>query len=450
MSSINLPVVKELNCDVLVTGGGCAGLASAVCSARNGADTILVDKNGYLGGTATAGMVGPFMTSYDSEGKKQLIVGFFDEFVRRMEAEGGAVHPSKGTICTAYSSYRTTGHKNLSQFDIECYKSVAEKMCKESGVNVIYHMLFVGCDTENGKVTAAYYATQAGIYKINAKVFVDCSGDAVVAKASGVEMQYGNADGHKQSATLFFTVTGVDKAEMDAYMIPAETMEKRFYMDVIIEARKRGEFPSNRAKIQLFEAINGEWLVNMTQIDDVDAYSSEEVTAAEMEGREQAVGIIEFLKKYVAGCKNIKLSKTADQLGIRESGHIIGEYVMTVDDAVNSVRYEDAVFCCSNSIDIHTPNGVTYVARNTNEPYYFPYRSLIAKEFENLLVAGRCASTESEIMAAIRVMPPCFAMGQAAGTAAAIAAVDNVKTKEVNVSKLIDTLKNDGVYLPEA
>lgn len=448
MNSITLPVVKELNCDVLVTGGGCAGLAAAVCSAKNGADTILVDKNGYLGGTATAGMVGPFMTSYDTEGTKQLIVGFFDEFVRRMEMEGGAVHPSKGTICTAYSSYRTTGHKNLSQFDIECYKSVSEKMCKENGVRIIYHMLFVGCDTENGKVTAAYYATQEGIVKICAKVFVDCSGDGIVAKKSGAEMQYGDKEGHTQSATLFFTVKGVDKAEMDAYMIPAETMEKRFYMDVIVEARKKGEYPSNRNKIQLFEAINKEWLVNMTQIDGVDAYSAESVTNAEMEGRDQVYAIIEFLKKYVAGCKNIVLSKTADQLGVRESGHLVGEYVMTVEDAVNSVRYEDAVFCCSNSIDIHTPNGTKYIARNTNEPYYFPYRSLIAKEFDNLLVAGRCASTESEIMAAIRVMPPCFAMGQAAGTAASIAAVDGVATQKVNVSKLVDTLKKDGVYLP--
>ena len=449
MNTISLPVAKELSCDVLVVGGGCAGLAAAVCSARTGAKTMLVDKNGYLGGTATAGMVGPFMTSYDTAGKTQLIVGFFDEFVRRMEAEGGAVHPSKGTICSAYSSYRTAGHKNLSHFDIECYKSVSEKMCKENGVQIMYHMMFLASDTEDGKVTAAYFATQGGIYKVSAKVFVDCSGDAVLAKASGVTMQYGNEHGQQQAATLFFTVKGVDKEKMDAYMIPAETMEKRFYMDTIIEARKRGEYPSNRNKIQLFEAINGEWLVNMTQVDDVDVYSAEAATEAIMEGREQVSAIIAFLKKYVAGCENITLMKTADQLGIRESGHIIGEYVMTVEDAVNSVRFDDAVFCCSNSIDIHTPNGVTYVERKSDDPYYFPLRSLIAKDVENLLVAGRCASTESEIMAAVRVMPPCFAMGQAAGTAAGIIANDNVKAKDVSVPKVIDTLKKDGVYLPE-
>jgi len=447
MEHIQLEVAKKLNCDVLVVGGGCAGVAAAVCAARNNASTILVERNAYLGGTATSGMVGPFMTSYDVAGKTQLIRGFFDEFVRRMEEKGGAVHPSKGTVNSAYSSYRVKGHQNLTQFDIESYKSIAEQMCLESGVTLMYHTIFATSKVTDGKITAAYFLTQEGIYEICAKIFIDCSGDAVLAKNSGVAMHYGNKDGCMQSATLFFTVKGVDKAKMDARMIPIDDTRDKFYMDVIIEARKNGEFPSGRAKIQLFEAINGEWLVNMTQIDGVDAYNPESVTKATIEGRKQAPAIIEFLRKYVAGCENIILSKTADSLGIRESGHIEGEYTMTVDDAVNSVKYDDAVFCCSNSIDIHTPTGVTYVERKSNEPYYISYRSLIAKGVDNLLVAGRCISAESELLGAIRVMPPCFAMGHAAGTAAGLSIKENLIPKELDSKLLQKTLISENCYL---
>ena len=122
MSTVCLNIEKELFCDVLVVGGGCAGFSAAVCAARGDTKVILAERNGYLGGTATSGMVGPFMTSYDTDGEKQLICGFFDEFVTRMEQVGGAVHPSKGTVNSAYSSYRVKGHKNLSHFDIESYK----------------------------------------------------------------------------------------------------------------------------------------------------------------------------------------------------------------------------------------------------------------------------------------------------------------------------------------
>lgn len=447
MKTICLNVEKEYECDVLVVGGGCAGFSAAVCAARQGVKVILAERNGYLGGTATSGLVGPFMTSFDAYGEKQLIKGFFDEFVTRMEQMGGAVHPSKGTVNSAYSSYREKGHRKLSQFDAESYKYIAEKMCVESNAQLLYHTVFLSAEVLDGKITAAYFSTQGGIIKIKSKVFIDCSGEAVLAKASGVEIIYGNKDGYIQSASLFFTVKGVDKQKMDARMKSIDDIREKFYMDTIIEARKNGEFPSNRAKIQLFEAVNGEWLVNMTQIDNVDAYSSESVTSAEIEGREQTRGIVEFLKKYVAGCENITLSKTADSLGIRESGHILGEYILTVEDAVNSTKFEDSVFCCSNSIDIHTPNGVKYIERKTNEPYYFPYRSLVAKGVENLLVAGRCASAESEIMAAVRVMPPCFAMGQAAGLGAVLAVEDNIACAKIDIKKLKEKLDESNVVL---
>lgn len=440
-------IEKEISCDVLVVGGGCAGVAAGVCAARHGADTIIAEQNGYLGGTATAGMVGPFMTSYDAKGETQLIRGFFDEFVRRMEKISGAVHPSRAEYDSAYTAYRTAGHRNLTAFNGEAYKRIAEDMCAESGVRLMYHLFLIGADSDGGRVTTAYFATKSGIYKISAKMFIDCSGDADLAYYSGAQTIYGDGNGEVQAASLFFSVTGVDKEKMDKHMRSSSSMEEKFYMNEILEEREKGNFPPYRAKIMLFEGIGDEWLVNMTQLDDVNAVVPEEATAAEIEGRRQIDYVVSFLKKYAAGCENIRLARSAASLGVRESRRIEGEYTVTKEDAVESVKFEDSVFCCSNSMDIHKKGRVEYVVRKSDEPYFIPYRSLVAKGFENLLAAGRCISADREVMGAIRVMPPCFAMGQAAGTAAAMCAADGIGAGEIDTARLVDELKNDGVYL---
>ena len=440
-------IEKEISCDVLVVGGGCAGLAAGICAARHGADIIIAEQNGYLGGTATAGMVGPFMTSYDVKGETQLIRGFFDEFVRRMEKTGGAIHPSKAEYDSAYAAYRAAGHRNLATFDGEAYKRIAEDMCAESGVRLMYHLFLMEADSENGKVTSAYFATKSGIYKINAKVFIDCSGDADLAYYSGAQTVYGNCDGEVQAASMFFSVIGVDKEKMDKHMKNASSIEERFYMKEILKEREKGRFPLYRAKIALYEGLGDEWLVNMSQLDDVNAVIPEEVTAAEIEGRRQIEYIISFLRKYAAGCENIRLVRSAASLGVRESRRIKGEYTVTKEDVIESVKFRDSVFCCSNSMDIHKKGYVEYIVRKSDAPYYIPYRALVAKNFDNLLAAGRCISAEREVMGAIRVMPPCFAMGQAAGTAAALCAVQDISVQELNAEELAEALKTDGVYL---
>ena len=447
MTELKLPIAKEISCDVLVLGGGAAGIASAIAAARHGADTILADQNGHLGGTATAGLVAPFMTSYNVEGTIQLIRGFYDELITRMEKEGGAVHPSKGTINSAYTAYRTAGHQNLAAFEYETLKRVSEEICEESGVHLMYHMTFLTCDTENGKITAAYFATKAGIYKINAKMFIDCSGDADLADKAGAPTVYGNGEGDVQAVSLFFTVRGVDKEKMDAHMHSAPDVETKFYMKEIVEEREKGNYPLYRNKIMLFEGFGGEWVVNMAQVDGVNGLVPEEVTSAEITSRQQIGYILRFLRKYVAGCENVELAKSAASLGVRETRRIIGVYNTKKEDAQNSVRFDDAIFCCANSMDIHTKGYVNYVARKSTDPYYIPYRSLLPLKVDNLLVAGRCAAGDREVLAAIRVMPPCFAMGQAAGTAAALSLRDGVMPKELCVKTLVDTLLRDGVYI---
>ena len=448
---VKLPVTRTFECDVLVVGGGPAGIGAAVCAARHGANTILAERGGCLGGMATAGLVAPFMSSTTPDGQTMLIRGFYEELVNRMEAQGGAIHPLKAQI-GSFSAYRDKGHHGLTTFDYECLKRTTEEMCKEAGVELLYNALFVRCDKHRGRITAAYFATKAGIWKIVANTYIDCTGDGDVACSAGAPYVYGDGEGDIQATSLFFVVRNVDWKAMDAHDAAcrkAGDYEGQFYMREILAAREAGEFPMWRQKIALFQNLDGTATVNMAQSDGVDGLDPKQVSDALTEGREQAAIVVKFLRKYVKGCENCELASTAEQLGVRETRRIVGEYTVTTEDAKNSVRYEDPVFCCANHMDIHRKGYVEYVARNTNDPYWFPYRALLPKKVDNLLCAGRCAAAERPVMAAIRVIPPCFAMGQAAGTAAALALKAGVRPKDLNPTALVTTLREDGVYLPE-
>jgi hypothetical protein len=450
-NEVKFTVTRTFDCDVLVVGGGPAGIGSAVCAARHGAKTILAERGGYLGGMATAGLVAPFMSSTTPDGNTMLIRGFYEELVNRMEAQGGAIHPLNAQI-GSFSAYRDKGHHGLTTFDYECLKRTTEAFCTEAGVELLYHLLFVKADTKDGKITGAYFATKDGIWKITAKTYIDCTGDGDVAYSAGAPYVYGDGEGDIQASSLFFVVRGVDWKAMDAHneaCKKADDFEGQFYMREIIAARQAGEFPMWRQKIALFQNLDGTATVNMAQSDGVDGLDPKQITDAEVDGRIQADIIVKFLRKYVKGCENCELASTAEQLGIRETRRIVGEYTVTTEDAKNSVKYPDPVFCCANHMDIHRKGYVEYVARNTNDPYYFPYRALLPQKVDNLLCAGRCAAAERPVMAAIRVIPPCFAMGQAAGTAAALAVKEGVGIKQLDTDLLVKTLKADGVYLPE-
>lgn len=447
---ITLPIVEELQCAVLVVGGGVAGVACAVSAAREGADTLLVEQSYVLGGTASLGLVGPFMTSYSTDGKTQLIRGFFDEFVRRMEEIGGAIHPSKcEKTFTSYTAYRTHGHNNLTPYSAEAFRRIADDMCAENGVRVLFGATFLHTEQENNKIVSVLLATKAGIYRIRPKVVVDATGDADVVDRSGLATIYGDGEGDVQSSSLFFTVRGVDKEKMDRHMQQSPDITTRFYMKEIEHERELGNYPLYRAKVMLFEGIDGEWTVNMTQMDNVDARNPQEVSSAMFRGRQQIVYVMNFLKKYVAGCENIVLSRSAEMLGVRESRRIVAEYVLKTEDVIQSRRFPDEIFCASNSMDIHKKGYVEYIPRESSAPYFIPYRSLVVKGMDNLLCAGRCIGAQRPVASAIRVIPPCMAMGQAAGIASAIASESDIPCREVDASLLRERLIARGAYLPE-
>ena len=181
--------------DVAVVGGGPAGLCAAVAAARTGAKVILVEKNAFCGGMATAGMVAPFMTCYDSGGNKMLIRGIFEELVERLIAVGGAIHPSKVESKTAFTSYIDKGHVHVTPFKAESLKIVADEMLTEAGVKILYHTQVVDAETDGDRVTRIIVAMKEGLASIRAKAFIDCSGDGDLAAMAGAAYTVGNAQG---------------------------------------------------------------------------------------------------------------------------------------------------------------------------------------------------------------------------------------------------------------
>lgn len=441
-----VPVIAQA--DVLIVGGGPAGIGAAIAAARQGVTTILVEAHGFLGGMATAGLVGPFMTSYSPDGERQVIKGVFEEIVRRMEKKGGAIHPENVRAGQSYSSYISRGHDRVGPFDSECLKLTAEELCIEAGVKLIYHAFLVDIiKGTSGQIEGCIFSSKSGLVAIRCKIAVDCTGDADLASLSGAETRIGrDEDSLTQPATLFFRVRNVDKGELEEYRRENPEPDSMQFSTLVEKARKNGDFPIQREKLGMYEGLRGEWRVNTTRITGIDATNVLDLTQAEIEGRRQVQIVLNFLKKYVPGCANVELIDTAPQIGIRESRRIVGEYVLSADDLLNSRIFDDAIALGGFAIDIHQPDGSSGVfsLMKSGKAYTIPYRCLIPKGLGNVLVAGRCISATHEALGSVRVMPPCFATGQAAGSAAALSVLHDVTIREVNVARLRSSLQDQG------
>lgn len=451
---MEIQIKKSFECDVLVIGGGVAGFGAAVAAARNGAKVILAEENGYMGGCATAGLVAPFMTCFDRMGEKQIIRGVFDDLVRRLVNEDGAIPPEECRKMDGYSGYNPfhTGHLGTTPFDKEVLKRVMEEICIEAGVELKYHYLFVGMEKQERNLTSCIFATKNGFYKINAKAFIDCTGDADVCYAAGAEILFSDENGELQPSSTFFLIDGVKEEVVEAHIGNHSLPEReRRWMDIIDKARDMGEFPCGTKKVRIFKQLNGVFAVNMCQIDDpFDVTDPDRITAAEIEGRKQVKIIFDFLKKHIPGFENIRLLESSARIGIRESRRVVGEYILKHEDILQAKIFDDAIVILSSTVDVHTPSGVIYTPDNAKETYSIPYRSIIAKGFDNLWMAGKNVSADRFAHGAVRVMPPSIAMGQAAGVAASLACELNTTAKDVPYNKLRSVLIEQKVYLSDA
>lgn len=408
--------------DVIVAGGGPGGLAAAVASARNGANTLLVERYGFLGGMATAGLVNPYMTYW--AGEEQIIHGIHQEIIDRLTELG------------AY------GKGSRTAFDPEAYKYVADRMCLEAGVRLLYHSFVTDVKKNDNYIEALEIAGKSGKRWARAKVFVDATGDADVAFMAGARCEQGREeDGLTQPCTLNFRVCNVDMQR-----IPDRAERDRLYS----AAKAEGRLDCPRENVLMFFTTrDGEIHFNQTRINRIDGTSSEDLTAAEIEGRRQAWQFLEFLRRDVPGFEKAEMLVSGPQIGIRESRRVIGDYVLTGDDVLSGRKFPDVIARGSYSIDIHSPTGSGTLIRHLKpgESYDIPYRCLVPKGVENLLTAGRPISATHEAHSSLRIMPICLAIGQAAGTAAALSIREGVSPRTLDVSLLQATLRAQGANL---
>lgn len=447
-----------LSADVLVIGGGPAGMCAAIAAAREGVKVLLIEQGGFLGGSATRGLVGPFMTCYDSKGENQIIRGLFDEIVCRMVDRGYAIHPSQVHAGTGFTSWIKIGHEHVTPFEAEGLKLVMDDMTEEAGVRILYHTDFLKPVMADNRIIGVVVSSKRGIEIIRGRVIIDCTGDGDVAARAGVPFESGNEKlGLMQPASMFFHIYGVDAEALEADI---QANINNFYRKDgvnyrslhwrVSQARENGDWPLQRVSIGMFRKPRpDEWCINTSRLMGVDSTDNESLTRAEIEGRRQADIIMKFFNKYVPGCENAHLKSTASYVGIRESRHIRGDHYLTGEELLAAQVPDDSILLASNSVDVHGRFGPTSNEYTPIDGDYYgvPYRCLLPQGVENLLIAGRCVSADSTAAGAIRVMPCCMGMGQAAGTAAAMALKLGVTPRQLEAEKLRARLKENKAVL---
>ncbi|GIP38522.1 hypothetical protein J31TS4_18020 [Paenibacillus sp. J31TS4] len=414
--------------DVIVAGGGPSGIAAAVASARVGARTLLVERYGFLGGAGTAMMVNPWMSYHSAgTGQVQLIFGVLQELIDRMTAMGMYGHPKQRTA-----------------FDPEALKVAAEQLCREAGVELLYHS-FLGdalMNEDGSRIEAVRFANKAGLVDFQASMYVDTTGDADLAALAGAIVEKGRAvDSLSQPMTLNFRMANVDTDRVPT---------RQEITDLYLAAKHRGELDCPRENVLWFWANQpGVIHFNTTRIIRKDATDPWELTEAEIEGRRQVQQLVKFLKAEVAGFEDSYLQTTAPQIGVRESRRVIGEYLLTAEELLAACKFEDVIARGAYPVDIHNPDGAGTVLQYLpdGEWYDIPFRTLVPKKIENLLIGGRPISATHEAHSAIRVQPIAMAIGQAAGTAAAICAKEGVLPREVDVRAVQTALTEQGAVL---
>lgn len=443
--------------DVVVAGGGPSGLIAALAAARAGAKTILVEQYGFLGGMATAASVGPFSPfHYDDQ---QITMGIPQELVERLMVAGGSTGHLKCVPEYGSGSY-------MAYFDREVYKQVAFDMMKESGVRLLLHSFVAGTVVGGTAVKGILVANKSGLSHVLGKVTVDATGDGDVAARSGAEFKWGReSDQLGQPMTMFFEMSNVDVDALQKYIdenpddfewtsnlysrtpLPPQLNQRYFvaqgFRKAVAEAKAKGDLYLGRDTVLLQSTMyEGTIVFNSTRIGKLRGTDADDFTKAEIDGRQQAMSLAAFMKKYVPAFKNAYVSSTGIQIGVRESRHVVGEYILSQEDVVEGRRFPDVVARGFFPVDIHDPTGAKgYQAGGSTwikpkGPYDIPFRCLIPKKIDGLVMTGRNISAAHEAHGSMRVQGTVFAIGHGSGVAAAVAALDGVQPRNVDVRKV--------------
>jgi len=495
--TFDLPIAADV--DVLVAGGGPTGVAAALSAARNGARVLLVEQLGFLGGSATAAQVPAFAPFSDRE--KSVVRGIGWEVLTGMLARTGRPIPDPDV----YAVPQDQARMDWVPIDVEVLKCLYDDLCEAAGVEVLFHTFVPEVVVEpagkkpprppntggrkgeqvggpayprplvpptapppsiggpGGLLSAALLANKDGLSLARAKVFVDATGDADLAAHAGCPFEQGDEDGATQGMTLCFTVANGSR---EAYLGYVHQTGDGFLARLVAEARAAGDYDLPDASLVGLsfknETVAG---ANMGHVYGHDATDARSVSLAEREGRRVVQTLLPFLRKYVPGQENLFLVSTGPHIGVRESRRIVGDYKLTLDDYLACRSFPDDIARNAYFIDIHAVTSEKaaramtisdaenekaarkHYALPPGKSHGIPYRCLLPQGMENLLVAGRSLSADQAVQGAARVMPFCFAMGESAGLAAAMAAQGSGRTRDIDITVLQTRLRAQGAWL---
>ncbi len=455
--SEQITVTKEY--DVIVVGGGTTGVCAAVAAARSGAKTALFELQGFLGGNACNGMA---WYGFHAAGSFEQVVGGLPlEIIERLREIDGASEFCPDPVAGSMVQVNTT-----------LLKLVLAEMCLESGVEVHLHSMLTGvpeCGKERQIITVQ---SRLETFRFASRVLIDCTDSADAAAAAGADYIRGReSDGKMQVASSTLFVSGVDMDELLAYFdehpdelrpIPVPEDELRAlvkrmhsvpvfgmgaFPTLIAKAKREGltDYPRDRLVGQAF-VRTGEMMLVASRVEDADPDDERAYTRSELTGTLQMKATLKLLREYLPGCRNARISGSGHTIGLRETRHIAGDYTLTGGDLLDGKEFPDCVARGAYHLDVHSPD---HPGIETGRPpvYQIPYRSMLPKGLDGLLVAGRCYSQDQAAQASTRVIPIAGASGQAVGTAAGLAVRSHCPPREVDVSVLLDTLKKNGAIL---
>lgn len=412
--------------DLIVVGGGLTGVAAAVSARREGLEVLLLEQAGFLGGAPGTLLINPFMpysTTVDGE-RFELSRGFFSELRKLLKEVGG---------------YEGGGREDIHE---EYLKLALDRLVAREGVTPLFHATLCGVEKTGETIEAVKVATKAGVLTFRGRCFIDCTGDADLAVMAGCPYHLGRPDGLCQPMTLCFRIGNVD--------VPTFQKNRQAMQEKYKQFQAEGKIKNPRENVLIFNTlVDGVLHFNTTRVVKHNPTDPFDVTEAEMIAREQMFEMYYFLKENCPGFEKSQLLYSAGSIGARESRMIDGEYLLTEEDLRDCVKFDDAIAAGNYDIDIHNPEGTgtSHYYFPAGTWYTIPYRSLQPKNADNLLVAGRCISSTHEAQASYRIMPIVATLGQAAGTAAALAVKGSVGVKAVDVKVLQDILTANGAFI---
>lgn len=448
--------VYEKAYDIIIAGGGVSGCAAALAAARNGASVLVLEQNGYLGGTLTGCGVGPMMTFH--AGDKPVIRGIMQEIVDALVSRGYS--PGHVPDTKQYTS-------TVTPFQAEGLKLILDEKLHEAGVQVLFHTFLGSVQREDSRITGLTVCNKDGLRSLSAKIYIDATGDGDIAAWAGAHMTKGRPeDGAAQPMTMNLKYCGVDTDRLRAYVLAHPDRFPKLYPELISqseamdlegfdaefqEAKDAGALSIRRENVLMFGTGRpGEYIINTTRIVEHDGTDALSLSDAERVGRAQCAELDGFLRRNVPGFENAVLEFTGPSVGIRGSRQLVGCYTLTAEDILSRRAFPDRIAHSSYPIDIHNPKGEGTASTFMSEPgtyYSIPYSILVCPEIDNLIVTGRCVSATFEAQAAIRTTPTAGALGQAAGTAAAMAVGAACSARAVDIAALQRTLVSQGAYL---